>query len=172
MEQVSESIWQLTEEVLDLLRSYADGEVQKQKRGHVWLNDVTRAQSNTILAIKQLTDVYPDGISLKKLAETIGVTPAAASVMVDILVTKQIIKRTRSKDDRRAIQVRLTPQTTRLFEIVDQSLGQAVMGVGGALGFEVLHDWLRILVAVSAALRQTVGAVACGHCDDQEAELA
>ena len=92
--------------------------------------------------------------------------------MVDILVTKQIIKRTRSKDDRRAIQVRLTPQTTRLFEIVDQSLGQAVMGVGGALGFEVLHDWLRILVSVSSVLRQTVGAVACGHCDDQEAELA
>ena len=163
---------------------------------------MTRAQSNTIIAVKELCDVYPDGITLKKLAETTGVTPAAASVMVDLLVTKKIIKSTRSKNDRRAILVRLTPETTRLFEIVDRSLGEAVMSVADALGPQILHDWLKILAAASLVLRQTAGgrisagfaaksdaesradspfdgneahprgAVACGQYDDQEAEQA
>jgi DNA-binding MarR family transcriptional regulator len=156
LEQVSEMIWKSTESVLDLLRSHATSEVQKQKKGHIWLNDVSRAQSNTILAIKYLCDTYPDGVSLKKLAETIGVTPAAASVMVDILVTKKIIKRTQSKDDRRAVLLRLTPATSRLFEIVDQSIVQAVMSVADELGPSVLHDWLNMLLTVQGVLNKKV----------------
>jgi DNA-binding MarR family transcriptional regulator len=157
LEQVSELIWKSTENVLELLRSHATSEVQKQKKGHIWLNDVTGAQSNAILAVKHLCDTCPDGVSLKKLAETIGVTPAAASVMVDILVTKKIIKRTQSKDDRRAVLLRLTPQTLRLFEIVDQSLGQAVMNVADVLGPQVLRDWLQTLLTVLSVLNKTVG---------------
>jgi|WetSurMetagenome_2_1015567.scaffolds.fasta_scaffold17995_4 DNA-binding MarR family transcriptional regulator len=157
LEQVSELIWKSTENVLELLRSHATSEVHKQKRGHIWLNDVSRAQSNAILAIKQLCDASPNGVSLKKVAETIGVTPAAASVMVDILVTKKIIKRTQSQDDRRAVLLRLTPQTSRLFEIVDRSLIQAVMSVGDELGPQMLHDWLNMLTTVLSVLDKTVG---------------
>jgi DNA-binding MarR family transcriptional regulator len=156
LEQTSELIWKSTENVLELLRLYATNEVQRQKKGHIWLNDVTGAQSNTILAIKQLGDTYPEGVSLKKVAETVGVTPAAASVMVDILVKKKIVKRTRSKDDRRAVLVGLTPQTWRLFEIVDQSLVQAVMSVAAALGPQVLNDWLKMLQTVLPVLNDTV----------------
>jgi DNA-binding MarR family transcriptional regulator len=155
---VCESIWKLTEEVLELLRSHSTAEIQAQKDPKVlWVDDLTRAQGNTVIALKQLTDTQPEGVTLKKLAETIGVTPAAASVMVDLLVAKKMIKRTRSRSDRRAILVRLTPQTARLFEISDQSLSRAVMNVADALGPQILHDWLRILLAVTAVLERTLG---------------
>jgi DNA-binding MarR family transcriptional regulator len=158
LEQVCESIWKTTEEVLELLRSHSSSQIQKRKRPDVlWVDDVTRAQGNTVIALKQLTDENPDGVTLKKLSETIGVTPAAASVMVDLLVSKKMIKRTRSKNDRRAILLRLTPQTARLFEISDECLGHAVMTVRDVLGPQVLRDWQRILETVSAALRQTLG---------------
>lgn len=158
MEEVCESIWKKTEEVLELLRSHSSSQIRAQKDPHVlWVDDVTRAQGNTVIAIKQLCDVYPEGVTLKKLAETIGVTPAAASVMVDLLVAKKMIKRTRSKNDRRAILIRLTPQTARLFEISDQSLSRAVMSVADTLGPEFLREWARILATVSTVLKQNLG---------------
>lgn len=158
MEDVCESIWKKTEEVLELLRSHATSQIQAQKDPHVlWIDDVTRAQGNTVIAIKQLCDIHPEGVTLKKLAETIGVTPAAASVMVDLLVAKKMIKRTRSKNDRRAILIRLTPQTARLFEISDQSLSGAVMSVADTLGPQFLRDWERVLVTASTVLKQNLG---------------
>jgi DNA-binding MarR family transcriptional regulator len=168
LEQVCESIWRLTEDVLELLRSNSTRRIQAQKKPDVlWVDDVTRAQGNTVIALKQLCDAHPEGVTLKKLAETIGVTPAAASVMVDLLVSKKMIKRTRAKTDRRAILVSLTPQTTRLFEISDRSLSEAVMSVAEVLGPETLRDWQRILVTASTVLRDKL----VGH-TSAEAESA
>ncbi len=157
IEQVSESIWRLTEEVLELLRTQATREVQRGKRPEVlWVDDVTRSQGNTVIAVRQLTEIYPEGVTLKKLAETIGVTPAAASVMVDLLVKKKMLKRTRSKSDRRSVLIRLAPETARLFEISEQSLRRSVMSLLDRLGPEMLHEWQRILVRAAAALREIV----------------
>ncbi len=173
LEQVCDSIWKLTEDVLELLRSHATSRIQAQKRPDVlWVDDVTRAQGNTVIAIKQLTDEQPEGVTLKKLAETIGVTPAAASVMVDLLVSKKMIKRTRSKNDRRAILVRLTPQTARLFDISTQSLSQAVMSVAGTVGTDTLREWHRILVTVDAALRDVLIVEAPADSEELESEVS
>ncbi len=161
MEQVSESIWRLTEEVLELLRTQSTGEVQRKRSPDVlWVDDVTRSQGNTVIAVRQLSEDYPEGVTLKKLAETIGVTPAAASVMVDLLVKKKMLKRTRSKSDRRSVLIRLAPDTSRLFEISEQSLRHSVMSLLDLLGPETLRDWQRILVTAAAALRQVVQAAA------------
>jgi len=155
---VCQSIWKTTEELLELLRSYSTSRIQEQKDPDaLWIDDVTRAQGRTVVAVKELCDVHPEGVSLKKLAETIGVTPAAASVMVDLLVEKGMIERTRSRDDRRAVLLRLSPQTAHLFKICDQSLSQAVMSVAETLGPEAVREWERILATASAALRQAVG---------------
>ena len=159
IEQVCESIWRGTEDVLELLRSYSTGQIQLQKSPDVlWVDDVTRAQGNIVISIRQLCVDSPEGVTLKKIAETIGVSAAAASVMVDLLVTKKMLRRTRSKSDRRALLIRLTPQTSRLFEISERSLGEALKGVADELGPDILHQWEAILVAASAVLRRTVGA--------------
>ena len=159
MDVISKAIWQETEEVLELLRSQSSGVVHKQKRPELlWLDDLTETQSNTVIAVRQLCDESPEGVTLKKLAETMGVTPAAASVMLDLLVKKKMLKRTKSKSDRRAILIRLTPDTAGLFDISEQTLLHTFMGLQESLGPELLLDWHRILVTAAAALRRVVGA--------------
>jgi DNA-binding MarR family transcriptional regulator len=158
IEQVSDSIWRLTEEVIELLRVQASSQVRKQQRPDVlWIDDVTRAQANTVIAVRQLTAACPEGVTLRKLAETIGVTPAAASVMVDLLVKKKMLKRTRSKNDRRSVLIRLNPETTALFEITEQSLRQSVMHLAESLGEDALRDCYRTLGLASGILRQMTG---------------
>jgi len=157
-EEVARSIWQLTEDALELLRSRSTAAVHRQKRpDYLWLDELTGTQSNMVIAIRQLCEASPEGVTLKKLAETIGVTPAAASAMVDVLVKKKLFRRTKSKSDRRTILIRLTPRTSELFDVSDSSLIESFIGLEHSLGFETLHDWQRILMTVTAALRQVVG---------------
>ncbi len=131
--------------------------MHKHKRPELlWLDDLTETQSNTVIAIRQLCDESPEGVTLKKLAETMGVTPAAASVMVDLLVKKKMLKRTKSKSDRRAVLIRLTPDTSNLFDISEQTLRETFMSLQESLGPKLLVDWQRILVTASAALRHVV----------------
>jgi DNA-binding MarR family transcriptional regulator len=159
MAEISRSIWQETEEVLELLRSQSSSVVHKHKKaGLLWLDELTETQSNTVIAVRQLCDETPEGITLKKLAETMGVTPAAASVMVDLLVKKKMLKRTKSKNDRRAVFIRLTPDTAGLFDISDQTLLQAFMSLQESLGPEPLLDWHKTLTLATTALRKVVAA--------------
>jgi DNA-binding MarR family transcriptional regulator len=69
-----------------------------------------------------------------------------------------MLKRTRSKNDRRAVLIRLTPETASLFEISERSLLQSFMGLHESLGSEVLRQWHDTLVTAAGALRQVVGA--------------
>jgi DNA-binding MarR family transcriptional regulator len=158
LQQVSESIVQLTEEVLETLRAQATHAVRRRKkRTELWLDDLTETQGNTVIAIKQLCE-SSQGTTLKKLAETIGVTPAAASVMVDLLVGKRMVERSRSESDRRAVLIRLTPETARLFKASDQSLRKSFEGLADTLGPQVLYDWRKILYTAMVALKQQTAA--------------
>jgi DNA-binding MarR family transcriptional regulator len=162
LEQVCESIWGLIDAVLELLRSHSNNQVRIQKGpGVLWLDDLTPAQRNTLVAIKNLCDVYPKGVTLTRLAEAIGVSPAAASVMVDVLVAKKTIKRARAQNDRRAIRVRLTPQTSQLFAISVQSLTDAVIGIADVVGEETLRDLQKNLAVISEALKAELPVSTC-----------
>jgi len=155
MELIAKSIWQLTEDVLVLLRKQSQHAVHSEKRPELlWLDDLTETQSNTVIAVRQLCEESPEGVTLKRLAETMGVTPAAASVMVDLLVKKKMLKRNKSKSDRRAVLIRLSPETTSLFEISEQALLKTFMNLQEVLGPELLLDWQRALLTAAGALRQ------------------
>jgi DNA-binding MarR family transcriptional regulator len=159
MDGISRSIWQLTEDVLELFRSRARNAVHAQKRADLlWLDDLTETQGNTVIAVRQLCVESREGVTLKKLAETMSVTPAAASVMVDLLVKKKMLKRTKSKSDRRAILIRLTPDTSDLFDVSDQNLLETFMCLQDSLGPEIIHEWQRILATATTAMRQVVAA--------------
>ena len=54
--------------------------------------------------------------SLNSLATHMGVTPATMSIAVDKLVDKGFLQRERSKDDRRKILLRLSPEGSQLRE--------------------------------------------------------
>jgi DNA-binding MarR family transcriptional regulator len=167
MASISRSIWQMTEEFLELLRTGSTDAVRKQKSPDLlWVDDLTEAQSNTVIAVRQLCHTCPEGVALKKLAEMMGVTPAAASVMVDLLVKKKMLKRTRSKNDRRAVLIRLTPQISNLFDISDQSLLQTFTNLHDSLGPQFLYDWQKTLQTATGALRQVLGLTAHDEPDE------
>lgn len=64
--------------------------------------------------LDHLDDAIPR--SLNSLASHLGVTPATMSIAVDKLVRKGFMRRERSKDDRRKILLRLTPEGAKLRE--------------------------------------------------------
>ena len=158
MAAISRSIWQMTEEFLELLRTGSTAAVHNQKRPDVlWVDDLTEAQSNTVIAVRQLCETAHEGVALKKLAEMMGVTPAATSLMVDLLVKKRILKRTRSRNDRRGVLIKLTPQISDLFEVSDRSLLQTFTSLQDSLGPQFLYDWQKTLRTATGALRQVLG---------------
>ena len=56
------------------------------------------------------------GISLKALAVRLGITPAAASEMVDTLVRKSVLKRNVDAADRRAIAIVVSEELQKHFQ--------------------------------------------------------
>ena len=54
-----------------------------------------------------------NGISLKNLAEQLGITPAAASEMVETLVQKGVLQRNTDSRDRRAVAIQVSDELRR-----------------------------------------------------------
>ncbi len=156
-QEIAKSIWQLTEEVLELLRSRSTRAVSQEKKPQdLWLDELTETQSRMVVAVRQLCEDFPEGIGLKRLAEVTGVTSAAASVVVETLVRKRMLRRSRSKTDRRMIHIRLSPVTSHLFDISDSTLIDSFAAIKESLGGESLGEWRATLVTVTEALRSIV----------------
>jgi len=154
--QKAAAIWRLSEEVLDLLRAEALEEILKVKDPDtLWLEDLTRTQANMVIAVRKACETSLEGITLKDLAERTGVSSAAASVMVESLVQKGLLERHRSESDRRVVYIRLSPETSRLFDVGDRSLQQTIVDLGDELGPETLDVWWGILSKVAPTLRES-----------------
>ena len=87
----------------------------------------TLSQMRAIDTLYELTREAGGGIQLKLLANTLAITPAAASEMVDTLVRKGVIVRESDPVDRRAVRIRVSDRLCRRFEAVsarfDEFLG-------------------------------------------------
>jgi DNA-binding MarR family transcriptional regulator len=59
---------------------------------------------------------YPEGLSVKELAEYSGVTPGAITQFVDVLVEKGLVMRESDTSDRRVVRLKVTPLTISRFE--------------------------------------------------------
>ena len=69
-------------------------------------------QGKALVTVSNMTRTTPEGISLKALAERLGTTLPATSVLVDSLVKSGFFERDHSPIDRRAICIRLSPACT------------------------------------------------------------
>lgn len=70
--------------------------------------DLTNRQLKIVRQVMYMQEHYPEGITLKTLAQRDCTSAAAASEMVDVLVKKGIFIRTQSSTDRRSIQIKLS----------------------------------------------------------------
>lgn len=79
------------------------------KKNIDFLGTLTYRQEHSLFVIGQGENTTPNGIHLKDLAHELESTLPATSVLVEIMVKKDLISRHRSTEDRRRLCLRLTP---------------------------------------------------------------
>lgn len=62
-------------------------------------------QCAVLANIRRYTMVHPEGIPMSQLAERVGMSPSAASHMIDSLMSQGLVERHQSPTDRRAVLV-------------------------------------------------------------------
>ena len=82
---------------------------------------VTVQQVRLLRTVERFTRTKsPEGVMLKSLAESLNVTPAAVSGMVETLVKRGFLERTQSEDDRRSIRIRLSAYCYEKVAVLDK----------------------------------------------------
>ena len=88
------------------------------------LANMTFNQLRMIKIVYQLNREFPDGVTLKVLAESLSITPAAASEMVDALVRKDMLRREHNPQDRRAVAITLAPASLKKFQECERTFNR------------------------------------------------
>lgn len=102
-------VWRTLFEVTDWMRNINAGLIDQ-----TFLN-LTFNQLRMIKIVYVLNREFPEGVTLKVLAESLNITPAAASEMVDALVRKDVLCRDHNPQDRRAVAIRLAENCRKRF---------------------------------------------------------
>ena len=84
--------------------------------GNISSIDVSIRQHQTMALVCRLTEDKPNGITLKELAESMKLAPATVSELVESLVKKDFLQRVQNPEDRRAVQITLTPHGQTLLD--------------------------------------------------------
>ncbi len=83
------------------------------------MQGLTVRQCSAIARVELLTQDCPQGISLKMLARHLQMTVPAASLLVETLVSRELLERTPNPNDRRAVCIRISEKGRCFFEEVN-----------------------------------------------------
>ena len=89
-------------------------------------------------------DRHPEGVMLKEIADDLKLTPGAISQTVDVLVRENIVERTTSQSDRRAILLRPTAMGLELKEKHTQHIQEIMDKVTAGVSAEDLEIFSRV----------------------------
>jgi len=148
-------IWKTSEQVAQLLRNATRLEL-KDRRGNMLIDKLSEKQSVMVLTVRAFCQEHPEGVSLKQIASQLGITPASASVMVDALHGNGFLVRKTSPEDRRAVQITLSPKANAFYENADQTILKHVLQIGDELGPDVIIQWHDVLKRVKDFLTQSL----------------
>lgn len=90
-----------------------------------------------------------DGINMKDLAEQLCVTGGAVTQFIDELVSKKLIVREHSADDRRSVKVRLTDEAREHFKTFKQEYLKTITPRFAHLSEEELRTLIKLLDKIS-----------------------
>lgn len=108
---------------------------EKIKLGH----DLTMPQFQMLITIKNY-----EPLKLKELAEYLSVSPPAASLMLDRLVELGLVVREQSSEDRREIQIRLTPEASETLKWHENQILTGISELLKGLGDETASQWVDV----------------------------
>lgn len=110
-------------------------EERRMKIGH----DLTMPQFHMLVTIKQF-----EPLKLKELAEYLHVSPPAASLMLDRLVELGLVIREQSAEDRREIQIRLTPEASETLKWYESQILSGIKKLLQGLGDKTASQWVDV----------------------------
>lgn len=83
-------------------------------------------QCSVMANIRRYTQRHPQGVPMSVLAERAGMSPSAASHMVDSLMSQGMVERHQSPTDRRAVLVTISKAFQALASSIDKAQQQAM----------------------------------------------
>ncbi len=120
----------------------------KQKAGEKFM-ELSAAQYRCLLTVRICGKV-----TVGELARRLGVSPASASVMVERLVEKGMLKRTRSKQDRRKVMVTLTAQAEKFADSLEEHMLHVFTDLVRKVGPETAAMWCEVLSRIKEHLME------------------
>jgi len=111
--------------------------------------DLSMAQINLLMAVRNHED-----LTLSRLAELLKVSPPSVSVMVERLVERKMLIRTRSSRDRRKVIISLSPESEQRIEKMEEQMLATFIELVEELGPETAQKWGEVLERVEEVLRR------------------
>lgn len=109
--------------------------------------DFTMHQLNTLLVLRDRGEM-----SLKEIAEAMGVSSPSASAMVDRLVDVGVAKREHSTVDRREIRISLAAEGAEAANAFEQYILQSLVHLLEKIGPECAQQWCDVYARVQEVI--------------------
>lgn len=97
-----------------------------------------------------------DGVSIKELADSLGVTNSSVSTMVERLVENGILTREPNPADRRGVLVRISPNMEAVIEPFEKQALRLLVDLLEKLGPETARAWRSLNNQIHGALVELV----------------
>ena len=130
--------------------------LQNPGRTAAWLaKQVELGLAGVDLSLSQyrILSVLAEGSAMSSsLAERLAVRPPSVTAVIDGLVSRGLVVRTHSEDDRRRIALELTPDGQHLLEAADQAVTDRLEHIASGLGPKAAGKAIASLTLWSDAL--------------------
>ncbi|RWX45590.1 DNA-binding transcriptional regulator, MarR family [Candidatus Electrothrix communis] len=111
--------------------------------------ELSMAQVNLMMAVRGQEE-----LTLSGLAELLKVSPPSVSVMVERLVERNMLTRSRSAQDRRKVIIALSSDAELHIEKMEEQMLTTFIRLVEDLGPETAHKWGEVLQRVEEVLRR------------------
>jgi DNA-binding MarR family transcriptional regulator len=110
---------------------------------------LSHPQARLVFAIAKYKD---EGVSVKDLARISNMTPGAITQFVDVLITKDLVKREEDPGDRRIVRLKLTPNAKDQMKKFQKEFLASASRAFSVLSTSELTQLIDILTKVSPAV--------------------
>ncbi len=95
--------------------------------------------------------------TIKALAEALGISAPSASAMVDKLVSKGVLDREQSRQDRREVRVSISAASAKKIEMFKQLALEAYVDLIRKAGPQTVRKWCEVVEAIQAVVEADMG---------------
>ena len=114
-------------------------------------------QCAVLANIRRYTMVHPEGVPMSQLAERVGMSPSAASHMIDSLMGQGLVERHQSPTDRRAVLVTIAKSFMAPTAAIDKAQTAAIEELRSHLTEEEPRIHERVIEKLYAAVLEREG---------------